>query len=84
MAKVKKGEFKVTVSSVSNDTTLVCYKLEKVIHSKFKKVVFKTKKFMVHNAKKTSFKVGDNILIHSCRPISAKKRWVVVSSEVNT
>ena len=82
MTKVKKSEIKVTVSSISNETTLVCYKLEKVIHKKFKKVVFKTKKYMVHNAKKNIYNVGDELYIQSCRPISARKRWVVISGEV--
>ena len=81
MKKNKSTLIKVKVSSISNETTLVCKNLEKVIHKKYKKVIFKTKKFMVHNPKKNIYNIGNELFIKSCRPLSSKKRWVVISRE---
>ena len=68
----------VVVSDASDKTVVV--KVERRIqHPLFKKIVRKTKKYHAHD-ETNQFKVGDNVRIEECRPISKNKSWRVVAS----
>jgi len=43
-------------------------------HPIYSKTVVKTKKYLVHDEDQTC-KIGDQILVQECRPLSKKKRW---------
>lgn len=42
----------------------------------YKKFVTRSRKFMAHD-ENDEFKVGDQVRIEECRPLSARKRWIV-------
>ncbi len=49
-----------------------------VKHAKYKKFQTRTKKYLVHDAGNTA-KVGDQVTIVSCRPMSKLKRFALKS-----
>jgi small subunit ribosomal protein S17 len=49
-----------------------------VMHPKYKKYQVRTKKFLVHDEGNTA-KVGDQVSIVACRPISKMKRFTLKS-----
>jgi len=66
--------FKGVVTSTKMDKTIVVEVTSFKFHSKYKKQYKITKKFKVHDEKKTA-KVGDKVIFTECRPISKDKRW---------
>ena len=48
-----------------------------VQHPKYKKYYTQSKKFLVHNPGNTA-KVGDKVTIRETRPISKRKRFIIV------
>jgi len=65
------------VVSDKNDQTIVVRVERRFMHPLYKKVVRRSKKFHAHDPD-NSCKVGDNVRIKECAPISKLKRWVVV------
>ena len=66
----------VVVSDASDKTVVV--KVERRIkHPLVKKIVRKSKKYHAHD-EGNQFKVGDNIQIEECSPISKNKSWRVI------
>lgn len=62
------------VISKSGDKSIVI-KVDRLMrHPKFRRVVRRSKKYMIHDEKNTC-KVGDKIEVMESRPISARKRW---------
>lgn len=51
-----------------------------VVHPKYHKRYTVSRKFLAHNEDAT-LKVGDMVTIEETRPMSARKRWRVISSE---
>jgi small subunit ribosomal protein S17 len=51
----------------------------KVMHPVYKKFIKRSKKFMAHD-ELCAFKVGDVVQIEECRPLSARKSWIVIGS----
>jgi small subunit ribosomal protein S17 len=49
-------------------------------HPLFKKVVRRSKKYHAHDDA-NQFKVGDEVFIQECAPISKSKRWTVLVDE---
>lgn len=47
-------------------------------HPLYRKSVKRTKKYLVHDPKEEA-KEGDTVVIRESRPLSARKRWVLVS-----
>lgn len=47
-------------------------------HPKYKKYIKKTKRYKAHN-ENNKFKLGDNVVIQECRPLSKEKRWKIIS-----
>jgi len=66
----------VVVKSAMVDTCTVS--VERFVkHPKYKKYIRRSQKFLAHDPGNTS-KVGDKVTIRETRPISKRKRFVVV------
>jgi len=66
-----------TVVSDKNAKTIVVEVERRFTHPLLKKTMRSTKKYHAHDETKV-FKVGDQVQIEECAPISKKKRWVVL------
>jgi len=66
----------VVVNDKSNKTVVVLVK-RKYSHPLFDKVMTASKKYHAHD-EKNKFKIGDKVKIIDSRPISKKKKWMVV------
>lgn len=71
------SSLKGIVLSIKNDKTITVLVEYATLHSKMHKVMFKKKKIRAHD-EGNSCKVGDYVVLSSCRPISATKRWKLV------
>ncbi len=68
----------VVVKSAMKDTVTV--QVERYVkHPKYKKYLRHSKKFLVHNPGNTA-QIGEKVIIRETRPISRRKRFVLVSS----
>jgi len=66
----------VVVKTAMKDTATV--QVERYVkHPKYKKYMRLSKKFLVHDAGNTA-KVGDKVTIKETRPISKRKRFILV------
>jgi len=72
--KERQGE----VVSDRGDKTIVVRVQRRIRHPLYKKVVTKYKKFHAHDPENTA-KMGDQVRIRECRPISKLKRWELVA-----
>jgi small subunit ribosomal protein S17 len=50
------------------------------MHPIYKKFIVRSKKYLAHDETNRS-KVGDNVKIRECRPISKRKCWEIVADE---
>jgi len=66
----------VVVNDKSNKTVIVLVK-RKYSHPLFDKVMTASKKYHAHD-EKNKFKIGDKVKIIESRPISKKKKWMVI------
>ena len=66
----------VVVSDV-NDKTIVVNVERRFKHPLLQKIISRSKKYHAHDEKNVH-KVGDQVNIEECRPISKKKTWRVV------
>jgi small subunit ribosomal protein S17 len=67
----------IVVSDKMQKTIVV--KIEQVKqHPKYKRRYKIHKKYKVHDEKK-EYKVGDQVIIEECRPLSKEKRWRVIN-----
>ena len=66
-----------TVVSDKNDKTIVVQVERRFTHPLLKKTVRRTKKYHAHDPENRC-KVGDQVWIEECRPISRNKRWTVM------
>ena len=66
-----------TVTSDKNDQTVTVSVERRFTHPVLKKTIRKSKKYRAHDAQ-NQFKVGDEVRIQECAPISKSKRWEVV------
>tara|TARA_B100001750_G_scaffold237158_1_gene241911 strand:- start:718 stop:942 length:225 start_codon:yes stop_codon:yes gene_type:complete len=66
----------VVVNDKSNKTVVVLVK-RKYSHPLFDKVMTASKKYHAHD-EKNKFKIGDKVKIIESRPISKKKKWMVI------
>jgi small subunit ribosomal protein S17 len=67
-----------TVVSDKNKDTIVVRVERRFTHPLLKKTVRRSKKYQAHDAGNTA-KVGDNVSIQECAPISKNKRWTLVA-----
>jgi small subunit ribosomal protein S17 len=66
----------VVVSDTSHKTVIVHVE-RRVMHPVYKKFVTRSKKYAAHDEGNVH-KVGDVVRIEESRPISKRKRWVVI------
>lgn len=67
-----------TVVSDKAEKTVVVRVERRVQHPMYKKFIRHSKRYMAHD-ENNQFKVGDFVRIEECRPLSARKRWQVVT-----
>ena len=67
-----------TVTSDQNEQTVTVSVERRFTHPVMKKTVRKSKKYRAHDPE-NQFKVGDNVRIRECAPISKNKRWEVLA-----
>jgi small subunit ribosomal protein S17 len=67
----------VVVSDKSDKTVIVSVE-RRVMHPVYKKFIKRSKKYAAHD-EGNACKVGDTVRIEESRPISKRKRWVVIS-----
>ena len=65
----------VVKTAMKDTTTVAVERFEK--HPKYKKYMRHTKKFLVHDPGNTAH-VGDKVVIRETRPLSKRKRFVLV------
>jgi small subunit ribosomal protein S17 len=66
----------VVVSDKSNKTIVVRIE-RRFAHPLLRKTIRKSKRYSAHDPE-NKFKVGDQVRIEECRPISKTKRWQVI------
>ena len=66
------------VTSDQNAQTVTVSVERRFTHPVLKKTIRKSKKYRAHDAK-DQFKVGDQVRIQECAPISKTKRWEVIA-----
>ena len=62
------------VISTKMQKTIVIKVENRYSHPIYSKIVIKTKKYLVHD-EMGECNIGDQVLVHECRPLSKKKRW---------
>lgn len=68
-----------TVTSAANEQTITVLVERRITHPVLKKTIRKSKKYRAHDALNT-FKIGDQVRIQECAPISKTKRWEVITA----
>ncbi|MBM3489568.1 MAG: 30S ribosomal protein S17 [Alphaproteobacteria bacterium] len=68
------------VVSDRNDKTVVVRVERRYLHPLYKKVVRQSAKYHAHDAENRC-KVGDQVRIRECRPLSKLKRWEVLADQ---
>jgi small subunit ribosomal protein S17 len=68
------------VTSDAMDKTVTVKVERRVMHPIYKKFIVRSKKYLAHDETNRS-KVGDNVKIRECRPISKRKCWEIVADE---
>jgi small subunit ribosomal protein S17 len=67
----------VVVSDKSDKTVIVSVE-RRVMHPVYKKFITRSKKYAAHD-EGNACKIGDMVRIEESRPISKRKRWIVVA-----
>lgn len=78
--KAHKRTLKGVVVSDKMDKTIVVLVERLKKHPKYKKYYKVRKKYKAHDSE-NKYKVGDEVIIEECRPISKEKHWVVVEAD---
>jgi len=73
----EKERIGVVVSDKMTDTRIVAVN-DRIIHKRYKKVITKTKRYVVQDSTFNS-SVGDQVRIRETKPISKTKCWVLTS-----
>ena len=66
------------VVSDKMDKTVTVLVERRVMHPLYKKFIRRSKKYAAHDETNT-YKTGDTVRIQESRPISKRKRWIVVA-----
>ncbi|MDA1168859.1 MAG: 30S ribosomal protein S17 [bacterium] len=72
-----KRELDGVVVSKSGQKTVAVEIVRVIAHSLYGKRIKQTKRYLAHD-ESNSLSVGDTVTIQESRPLSARKRWVVV------
>lgn len=62
------------VISTKMQKTIVVKVENRYSHPIYSKTMIKTRKYLVHD-EMGECNIGDQVLVHECRPLSKKKRW---------
>lgn len=68
-----------TVVSDKCDKTVIVLVERRVMHPVYKKFIRRSKRYAAHDDT-NQFKVGDVVTIEECRPLSKRKRWMVIGN----
>lgn len=68
-----------TVVSDKGDKTVVVLVERRLKHPLYKKTIRRSKRYAAHD-EVNAYKVGDEVRIEECRPISKTKTWTVLDS----
>jgi len=68
-----KEKFGIVISTKMQKTIVVKVK-SRLSHPIYSKIIIKTKKYLVHDETEIC-KIGDQVLINQCRPLSKRKHW---------
>ena len=68
------------VVSDKMEKTIVVRVERKVMHPIYKKFIRRSKKYSAHDEENVC-KIGDNVKIRECKPISKNKCWEVIGDE---
>jgi len=68
------------VVSAAMDKTVVVRVERRVMHPVYKKFIRRSKKYSAHDENNIC-KVGDNVRIQECRPLSKNKSWTVLTDD---
>lgn len=49
-------------------------------HPLYSKTMVRTKTYLVHD-ELNKYQIGDKVIIQACRPLSKRKRWIVISEK---
>ena len=71
------------VVSDKGDKTIVVRVERRFTHAMYKKVIRRSKRFHAHDPE-NKFKMGDQVRIEECAPISKQKRWIVLAEEATS
>ncbi len=74
-----KRQFEGTIISDKMTDTVVVRVTKIKQHKKYQKRFNVYKKYKAHS-KASDVKIGDNVIIQECRPISKDKKWRVIKS----
>jgi len=77
MATKRQEKLGIVTSDKMQKTVVVTVERQ-ITHPLYKRVVRRSKKFLAHD-EKGECRVGDTVRIEETRPLSARKRWRVVS-----
>ena len=66
-----------TVISTKMQKTIVVKVENRYPHPLYSKTLIKTKKYLAHDELEES-KIGDQVLVEECRPLSKRKRWKLI------
>ncbi len=69
-----------TVVSDKGDKTVTVLVERRVMHPIYKKYIRRSKKYAAHD-EQNRLKTGDAVSIIECRPISKRKRWMVMEDD---
>ena len=72
-----KEKIGVVVSDKMTDTRIVAVN-DRIIHKKYKKVITRTKRYVVQDSTFNST-LGDQVRIRETKPLSKTKNWVLTS-----
>ena len=67
-----------TVVSDKGDKTVIVSVERRVMHPIYKKYIRRSKRYAAHD-ENNRFKSGDTVRIEESRPISKRKRWIVLA-----
>ncbi|NDJ27069.1 30S ribosomal protein S17 [Campylobacter sp. MIT 12-8780] len=69
-----KREIQGVIVQISGDKTASVLVERKVVHPRYRKIVKRFKKYLIHDEKNEA-KVGDTIVAVECRPLSKRKAF---------
>ena len=72
-----KEKIGIVVSDKMKDTRVVAVN-DRIMHKRYKKVITRTKRYVVHDSTLNS-SMGDQVRIRETRPMSKTKNWVLIN-----